>query len=145
MPARPDVDGEVHDHLDLDVPLGGRVMVVSDLHLAAPSSAGSRLAERELAQALDAWAGPGVLVLLGDVLEMLRGDHAGDPAVALAVHQRFTAALARFADEPGRRILYVLGNHDGRLAWDGDSARTVATATGATLCLSADLRFATGA
>jgi lysylphosphatidylglycerol synthetase-like protein (DUF2156 family)/UDP-2,3-diacylglucosamine pyrophosphatase LpxH len=145
MPARPEVDSEVHDHLDLDVPLGGRVLVVSDLHLAAPSSAGSRVAERELAHVLEGWAGPGVLVLLGDVVEMLRGDSAGDPAVALALHSRFTAALARFAAEPGRRILYVLGNHDGQLAWDGPAARTVAAATGATLCLSADLRFATGA
>jgi lysylphosphatidylglycerol synthetase-like protein (DUF2156 family)/UDP-2,3-diacylglucosamine pyrophosphatase LpxH len=145
MATRPELDSAVQDHLDVDVPLGGRALVVSDLHLAAPSTAGSRLAVRELGQALEGWAGPGVLVLLGDVLELLRGENDGDPAVTLAVHSRFTAALARFAAEPGRRILYVLGNHDGRLAWDTAAARTVAAATGAALCLSADLRFDTGA
>jgi 3',5'-cyclic AMP phosphodiesterase CpdA len=145
MAVRLDIDTEVHDHLDVEVPLGGRALVVSDLHLAAPSTAASRQSVRELAEALEGWAGPGVLVLLGDVVELLLGDNAADPSPALAAHPRFTAALTRFSDEPGRRILYVIGNHDGRLAWDAAAARTIAAATGAALCLSADLRFATAA
>jgi lysylphosphatidylglycerol synthetase-like protein (DUF2156 family)/UDP-2,3-diacylglucosamine pyrophosphatase LpxH len=148
MAGRPvvDIDCEVHDHLDVGVPLGGRALVVSDLHLTAPSTAASRQAVRELGQALEGWAGPGVLVLLGDVLELLLGDAATttDPAGALAAHSHFCAALKRFSAEPGRRIVYVIGNHDGRIAWDAESARTVVAATGASLCLTADLRFATG-
>src|SRR5438552_12925074 len=136
---------EVRDHLDVEIPLGGRALVVSDMHLAAPSTAASRQAARELAQTLEGWAGPGVLVLLGDILELLLGDNAGDPGPALLAHPRFTAALARFVAEPGRRIVYVVGNHDGRLAWDADAARTVTAQTGADLCLTADLRFETGA
>ena len=135
---------EVRDRLDVEVPLGGRALVVSDMHLAAPSTAASRQAARELAVALEGWAGPGVLVLNGDILELLLGDNAGDPAPALAAHPRFTAALSRFAAEPGRRILYVVGNHDGRLAWDADAVRTVADQTGAELCLAAEVRFETG-
>jgi len=80
-----------------------------------------------------------------DILELLLGDTTGDPAPALLAHPRFTAALARFAVEPGRRIVYVVGNHDGRLAWDGAAARAVTAETGAELCLTADLRFETGA
>ncbi|HVW31270.1 MAG TPA: metallophosphoesterase, partial [Acidimicrobiia bacterium] len=144
MAGRLDV-AEVCDHLDVEVPLGGRALVVSDMHLAAPSTAASRQASRELALALESWAGPGVLVLLGDILELLLGDHGGDPAPALVAHPRFTAALARFSAEPGRRIVYVIGNHDGRLAWDQTAAATVIGQTGAELCLSADLRFETGA
>jgi lysylphosphatidylglycerol synthetase-like protein (DUF2156 family)/UDP-2,3-diacylglucosamine pyrophosphatase LpxH len=136
---------EVRDHLDVDVPLGGRALVVSDMHLAAPSTPASRQAARELALALEGWAGPGVVVLNGDILELLLGEHEGDPAPALAAHPRFTAALARFAAEPGRRIVYVVGNHDGRLAWDAGAARTVAVEIGAELCLAAELRFETGA
>ena len=136
---------EVCDHLDVEVPLGGRALVVSDMHLAAPSTAASRQAARELAVALEGWAGAGVLVLNGDILELLLGANGGDPAPALAAHPRFTAALARFAAEPGRRIVYIVGNHDGRLAWDADAARTVTAQTGAELCLTADLRFETGA
>ncbi|HEY0399625.1 MAG TPA: metallophosphoesterase, partial [Acidimicrobiia bacterium] len=144
MAVRLDVP-EVRDHLDVEVPLGGRVLVVSDMHLAAPSTTASRHASRELALALEGWAGPGVLVLLGDILELLLGDNAGDPGAALGAHPRFTAALARFAAEPGHRIVYIVGNHDGRLAWDGDAARAVTADTGAELCLTADLRFETGA
>jgi lysylphosphatidylglycerol synthetase-like protein (DUF2156 family)/UDP-2,3-diacylglucosamine pyrophosphatase LpxH len=136
---------EVRDHLDVEVPLGGRALVVSDMHLPAPSTTASRHASRELALALEGWAGPGILVLLGDILELLLGDNAGDPGSALGAHPRFTAALARFATEPGHRIVYIVGNHDGRLAWDGDAARAVAAETGAELCLTADLRFETGA
>ncbi|HEV7865414.1 MAG TPA: metallophosphoesterase, partial [Acidimicrobiia bacterium] len=135
---------DVTDHLDVEIPLGGRALVVSDMHLAAPATSASRQAVGELASALEVWAGPGVLVLNGDILELLLGDHADDPAPALAAHPRFTAALGRFSAEPGRRIIYIVGNHDGRLAWDAAAARTVATETGATLCLRADLRFETG-
>src|SRR5437764_12619373 len=136
---------EVRDHLDVDVPLGGRALVVSDVHLAAPSTVASRQAARELAVALEGWAGPGVLVLNGDILELPLGDNGGDPAPALAAHPRFTAALARFAAEPGRRIVYVVGNPDGRLAWDANAARTVTDQIGAELCLAAEVRFETGA
>src|SRR5438270_1605846 len=144
MAGRLDV-AEVCDRLDVDVPLGGRALVVSDLHLAAPSTVASRQAARELAIALEGWAGPGVLVLNGDILELLLGNDSGDPGPALLAHPRSTAALARFVAEPGRRIVYVVGNHDGRLAWDADAARTVTAQTGAELCLTADLRFETGA
>jgi len=144
MAGRLDV-AEVADRLDVDVPLGGRALVVSDLHLAAPSTAASRQAARELAVALEGWAGPGVLVLNGDILELLLGNETGDPAPALAAHPRFTAALARFAAEPGRRIVYVVGNHDGRLAWDATAAGTVTELIGAELCLAADLRLQTAA
>ena len=137
MAGRLDV-AEVADHLDVDVPLGGRALVVSDLHLAAPSTAASRQAARELAVALEGWAGPGVLVLNGDILELLLGNESGDPGPALAAHPRFAA-------EPGRRIVYVVGNHDGRLAWDGAAARTITTQLGAELCLAAELRFETAA
>src|SRR2546429_5331235 len=144
MAARLDV-AEVRDRLDVEVPLGGRALVVSDMHLAAPSTAASRQAAGEVALALEGWAGPGVLVLLGDILELLLGTNAAGPGPALAAHPRFPAALARFAAEPGRRIVYVVGNHDGRLAWDADAASTVTAQTGAELCLVADVRFETGA
>src|SRR2546423_3206921 len=143
MAARLDV-AEVRDHLDVEVPLGGRALVVSDMHLAAPSTAASRQAAGEVALALEGWAGPGVLVLLGDILELLLGDNAADPGPALAAHPRFTAALARFAAEPGRRIVYVVGNHDGRLAWDANAARAITDQLGAELCLAAELTFETG-
>src|SRR5437763_15981408 len=102
MAGRLDV-AEVCDRLDVEVPLGGRALVVSDMHLAAPSTAAPRQAARELAVALEGWAGPGVLVLNGDLLELLLRENAGDRPPALAAHPRSTAALARFAAEPARR------------------------------------------
>src|SRR5205085_9877936 len=124
MAGRLDV-AEVCDRLDVDVPLGGRALVVSDLHLAAPSTVASRQAARELALALEGWAVPGVLVLNGDILELLLGEHGGDPVPVLAAHPRFTPALARFAAASTRRIVYVVWNHVGRLASDATAGRTV--------------------
>ena len=144
MPARTELDCEVHDHLDVGVPLGGRALVLSDLHLPAVPTAASQQVVRELGQVLNGWAGPGVLVLLGDILELLLGSDAADPGPALDAHPELTAALNGFTAEPGRRIVYVIGNHDGRLAWDATAAGVVAATTGAALCLSLDLRFSTG-
>ena len=45
----------------VDVPLGRRVMVVSDLLLTPVATPSSTALTIELARALDAWEGPGIL------------------------------------------------------------------------------------
>ena len=47
----------------MDVPLGRRIMVVSDLLLTPAATASSKALTGELAQALDAWDGPGILII----------------------------------------------------------------------------------
>ena len=41
--------------------------------------------------------------------------------------------------ERGGQVIYTVGNHDGDLAWDLKAATAVREATGAQLCLAADL------
>ncbi len=133
---------EVADHIEVPVAAGSRVVVVSDLHLAAPASAEARVAIRELTQMLAGWTGPGAVVLAGDVIELVAG--TGDPRPALAAHAGLPAELRSFAATPGRQVIYVVGNHDGRLAWDTEAARRLAGQTGARLAFAVDLLVETG-
>jgi lysylphosphatidylglycerol synthetase-like protein (DUF2156 family)/UDP-2,3-diacylglucosamine pyrophosphatase LpxH len=126
----------------IEVPAAGRVLVASDLHLLTRPTPASDWLTRELVAELEGWIGPGVVVLNGDVLELL----AGDPPASqvLAAHSRLTAALRTFASLPGRSVLYLVGNHDSRLGWDETAARQVGKALGATLAFAAELSIETG-
>ena len=126
----------------VEVPAAGRVLVASDLHLLPKPTPASEWLTRELVAELEGWIGPGVVVLNGDVLELL----AGDPPVSwvLAAHPRLTAALRSFASLPGRSVHYLIGNHDSRLGWDEDAARQVAEALGATIAFALELSIETG-
>jgi lysylphosphatidylglycerol synthetase-like protein (DUF2156 family)/UDP-2,3-diacylglucosamine pyrophosphatase LpxH len=143
----------VRDLLEIDVPAGGRVLVASDVHLAPTPTPASTAAASELAAVLTAWVGPGLVVFAGDLFELLAGDPGGgaggnrpivDPAPALAAHPRLRDAVVAFAADPSRRVVCLVGNHDGRLAWDDAAAATVAAALGAELALAAELSVDTG-
>ncbi|HEX3621056.1 MAG TPA: phosphatidylglycerol lysyltransferase domain-containing protein [Acidimicrobiales bacterium] len=133
----------VRDVVQVDVPAGGRVVVASDIHLAPTPTSASAAAAVELTAILDAWVGPGLVVFAGDLFELL-ADGIVDPAPALAAHPRLRDAVAGFAAEPDRRVVCLVGNHDGRLAWDGAAAATVAAGLGAELALAAELSVDTG-
>jgi lysylphosphatidylglycerol synthetase-like protein (DUF2156 family) len=109
---------DVVDLATIGVAAGTRALVVSDLHLGARPNAVSTAVSAEVARTLDAWTGAGVVVLGGDVFELLAGPP--DVAAALTAHRDFAGALERFlAGAAADRTLVVLaGNHDGRLAWD---------------------------
>src|SRR5882724_4564596 len=136
-------ESPVADLLTLDVPSTGRVLVVSDLHLPASDTAAATGVSRELNQVLDAWVGPGVLVLAGDVLELLAGGGA-EPARVLAAHPRLAGSIRAFAGQEGRRVVYLVGNHDARLAWDVAWAGQVIGGLGADLALALELHLHTG-
>jgi hypothetical protein len=96
-----------------------------------------------LNEVLDAWVGPGVLVLAGDVLELLAGGGA-EPARVLAAHPRLVGSIRAFARQEGRRVVYLVGNHDARLAWDVAWAGQVIGGLGADLALALELHLHTG-
>jgi hypothetical protein len=83
--------------LEVEVPLGGRVLVVADLLLDRRSTAVTDVATSELATAVEAWDGPGTLVVAGGFAA------AGvDPVAALGAHPRLQRALDSFAAAEGR-------------------------------------------
>jgi lysylphosphatidylglycerol synthetase-like protein (DUF2156 family)/UDP-2,3-diacylglucosamine pyrophosphatase LpxH len=133
----------VPDLIQLDVPRGSRVLVVSDLHLAPAATQASTRAADELAEVLDGFSQPGMLVIAGDGFEMLAA--APDVAGILDAHPQFTDAVNRFAAGPGHRVVLITGNHDGQLAWDGESVAVLRERLGITdVTLACDLNVMTG-
>jgi len=135
---------EVPDVVEVTVGVGSRVMVVSDLLLGSQATAVSTSASVELSQAITRCDGAAVLILAGNLFELLATDQP-DPVAALAAHPELTAAVSAFGREVGRRVLCLPGSRDGRLAWDGAAARAVAQRLGTELALAVELRVETGA
>ena len=134
MPApRP----EISDLLEVDIPPGGKVITVSDLHLPPVRTDVSGRSCETLAGRLDTETGPLTVVLAGDVVELLGFPEATATDILRAHEDLCTALVAVTAR--GGQVIYAIGNHDGDLAWDVKAADAVRDMTGARLCLSADL------
>ena len=101
-------------------------------------------ATTDLATAIDAWDGPGILVIAGNLFEMVAADVV-DTRQALDAHPKLTAAVAAFRRCEGRRVICLPGSKDGRLAWDDDAFLPVARELGAERALAVTLRLDTGA
>src|SRR5438876_788180 len=115
-------------------------MAASDIHLGGH---GSHRPVEDLTAAIERTSGPGVLVLAGDVLELVAGD-LRDVRTILDEEGRLTAAVRAFAACEGRRVVYLLGNHDSRLAWDTGAAAAVTEAFCCELALALELKVETG-
>ncbi len=133
----------VPDLIQLEVGRGGRVVVVSDLHFGPTATDVSTRAADELAELLNGFGEPGMLVIAGDGFEMLAA--APDVAGILDAHPQFTDAVKRFAEDDSHRVVLITGNHDGQLAWDADSVAVLRDRLGVTdLGLACDLAMMTG-
>ena len=133
----------VPDLIRLEVKRGSRVVVVSDLHLAPTATDVSANAADELAQVLNTFHLPGMLVIAGDGFEMLAA--APDVAGILDAHPQFTEAVKRFAADKNHRVVVTPGNHDGQLGWDEKSVTILRERLGVTdLALACDLAIETG-
>ena len=97
----------------IDVPIGRRVMVVSDLLLTAAATPSSTAVSNELARALDAWDGPGLLVIAGNLFDLSGTDTPRVEAEAgMAAHPRLREAFRRFLGSPDRRVIRQTGTHE---------------------------------
>ncbi len=131
---------DLPDVLDVGVPLGGRVLVVGDLHLNATPTATQISAATDLASSIEASTGPGVLVIAGNLF-----DGSCEPAAALASHPRLKSDIQAYARGHGRRVVVLPGDRDSQLAWSEQWQSDVVTVLGAKLALAADLDVETGA
>jgi len=97
----------------VDVPLGRRVMVVSDL-LLTPGATPSTLAlTTELARALDTWDGPGILIIAGNLFDLTGCDDPQHTAGrAIDAHPQLARSFLRFLQVDDRRILRQRGTHE---------------------------------
>ncbi len=133
---------DVAELLDVQVPSGGLVLAVSDLHLPPQRTEVSGRSCQILAARLSAEAGPLTVVLAGDVIELL-GFPEATAAEILREHEDLCSALTAVVQRGGQ-VIYAIGNHDSEVAWDVKSADAVRDMTGARLCLAADLVLADG-
>jgi UDP-2,3-diacylglucosamine pyrophosphatase LpxH len=129
-----DLEADPCDRMvELELPPGGRLTFLSDLHFTergplADFQAGDAL--HQLLRSVRGHAGPVILVLGGDVLDLLQLSGPRDKAVSRALRgedaRRLGEELHRLAERPDATIVYLVGNHDASLAWDGRGRRRVA-------------------
>ncbi len=86
----------------------------------------STQAADELAELLNEFHQPGMLVIAGDGFEMIAA--TPDVTAILDSHPQFTDAVKRFAQDGDHRLVLTPGNHDGQLAWDAIRSRCSVTA-----------------
>ena len=111
----------------VDVPLGQRVMVVSDLLLTPRPTPTSLAVTAELARALDTWDGPGILIIAGNLFD-LTGSVAPltESQQSLAAHPALEGALRRFLTTEDRRVIRQAGTHESGYETDPDSVAAAA-------------------
>jgi UDP-2,3-diacylglucosamine pyrophosphatase LpxH len=128
----------VPDVARISVAPGMRVVVTSDLHLRDHVTPASRWSVDQLLVMLDAWDGPGLLVFAGDLIELWAGEEP-DLGRALDAHPLFVDAISTFATIEGRDVLYLVGNHDGRVAWDDEMIQEAIRRLGCSVALTAEI------
>jgi len=107
----------------VEVPIGQRVMVVSDLLLTAVATPSSTILSTELARSLNAWEGPGVLIIAGNLFDLTGCDRPRVQAErSMAAHPQLGEAFARFLHTPGRRVLRQTGTHEPGYGSDAETA-----------------------
>jgi UDP-2,3-diacylglucosamine pyrophosphatase LpxH len=116
-------DGVIRNQLPDDTLL----VFLSDTHIGG--AAGSDIFESAaeltlLVKDLNRHDGPVELVVAGDFLDMLRMEDAGGDGDGVAAtitrpeYQGLFGALRAFAGSHGRRVVYVVGNHDAEVWWN---------------------------
>lgn len=133
----------VPDEILVDVPVGGRVLIVSDLQLERDPTPSSTSASVELALTVASWTGPGTIIFNGDLFELL-GATVYDPKQALISHARLTQAVKSFRQGEARRVVVLPGSTDARLAWDDKLCALIQEQLGAEVALAAVLTISTG-
>ncbi len=129
---------DIPDLLCVPVPVGGRAVVLGDLHLGPDPSLAQVAATGQLALAIEAATGPGVLVIAGNLF-----DTGVDPAAALVDHSRLVHDILTYAARPGRRVVVLPGDRDAALAWSADSRAAVEAALGCQVALAVELSIET--
>jgi len=97
----------------VDVPLGRRVMVVSDLLLTPEATPSTLAVSAQLARALDTWDGPGILIIAGNLFD-LSGSAAPmtEARHSIEAHPALDKALSRFLTIDERRVIRQTGTHE---------------------------------
>ena len=124
----------------IDVALGRRVMVLGDLLLPPTPSPSSLATCRDIAQNLEEWEGPGIVVVCGQLVSRGCPGQTG-PAEVLRAHRDLTAAFSAFAARPDSQVVVVVADP----AEEADDLARALEGLGVSLAPGADLHCVTGA
>ena len=109
------------------VPLGRRVMVVSDLLLTPEATPTSSAVTAELARALDTWDGPGILIIAGNLFDLSGcASPLDESQKSLDAHPALSQALNRFLTADERRVIRQTGTHEPGYDTDPDTVAAIA-------------------
>ncbi|HKH88486.1 MAG TPA: hypothetical protein VKA05_06665, partial [Acidimicrobiales bacterium] len=125
----------------VELPVGGRVVVASDLFLGTAPTPASISASRELSRTIAAITGPGAVVIAGNLFELTEGECVL-PEKALAAHVELREALATFATDECRRVILLPGTRDRAICYDADTMASI-TCCGFEVALAAELAVRT--
>jgi lysylphosphatidylglycerol synthetase-like protein (DUF2156 family) len=160
LPTRTDpVPAGVAALAEIHLPVGARILVVSDLCLGAEAPKPRQAALAALVQAVESWTGPGALVFNGNTFdlladqggladaEMLAGARPAGTTVAasLEAHVQLAQAVRAFAAGSGRRVVIVPGERDAQLAWSAREQEAVQVRLGGQVAPAVDFEIDTGA
>ncbi|HZM56787.1 MAG TPA: phosphatidylglycerol lysyltransferase domain-containing protein [Acidimicrobiales bacterium] len=111
----------------VEVPLGRRVMVVSDLLLTPRATPTTSAVTAELARALDTWDGPGILIIAGNLFDLTGVDTpVAESRRAIEAHPALAQALARFLTIDERRVIRQTGTHEPGYDTDPETVAAIA-------------------
>jgi lysylphosphatidylglycerol synthetase-like protein (DUF2156 family) len=111
----------------VQVPLGRRVMVVSDLLLTPEATPSTSATTPELARALDTWDGPGILIIAGNLFDLsTTGSPLPECRGAMDAHPELARALARFLSFEERRVIRQTGTHEPGYDTDPETIAAIA-------------------
>jgi lysylphosphatidylglycerol synthetase-like protein (DUF2156 family) len=111
----------------IEVPLGRRVMVVSDLLLTPEATPSTTATTTELARALDTWDGPGILIIAGNLFDLsATGAPLPECRRAMEAHPELGRALTRFLTIDERRVIRQTGTHEPGYDTDPETIAAIA-------------------
>jgi lysylphosphatidylglycerol synthetase-like protein (DUF2156 family) len=111
----------------VEVPLGRRVMVVSDLLLTPEATPSTSATTAELARALDTWDGPGILIIAGNLFDLsTTGSPLPECRQAMDAHPELGRALTRFLTFDERRVIRQTGTHEPGYDTDPETIAAIA-------------------
>ena len=135
---------KVPELLRTELQLPNSLIVVSDIHLANKPTAASIIAQDKLCEQIKLLINKpnATIVLNGDIIELWAGK---EPSVeqSLNSHPKLCKLLKEFSSKNNHQLFYVVGNHDGKLAWSKTEQDVIKKYIGANICLSLEISFDT--
>jgi lysylphosphatidylglycerol synthetase-like protein (DUF2156 family) len=124
--------------------IGRRVVVVANLGLKPEATTASTWAAAGLARALDAWQGPGAVVVAGNLFDVAGlSEPEGAVSASLLAHRDLADSLRDFASGTERQVLCIPGSTD-RLLGEDPRARRPLEELGVEVLAAVDLHMKSG-